>query len=205
MMTKIKICGVTNIEDAMVIAELGADALGFVFAPSKRRVSPEVAKEIIEKLPPFVTTVGVFMDTLMDEVHQIADYTGIDVVQLHGNEPPEYCDGLKKKVIKRITVTDHDTPEMLISRMERYRVSAYLLDPGAGSGKVFNWERAVGIDLPLIIAGGLTPDNVKCVVRLLKPYGVDVSSGVELLPGKKDKKKVKRFVEEVRSCSLQES
>ena len=204
-MTKIKICGVTNIEDAMVIAELGADALGFVFAPSKRRVSPEVAKEIIEKLPPFITTVGVFMDTLMDEVHQIADYTGIDVVQLHGNEPPEYCDGLKKKVIKRITVTDHDTPEILISRMERYRVSAYLLDPGAGSGKVFNWERAVGIDLPLIIAGGLTPDNVSYVVRLLKPYGVDVSSGVELLPGKKDKKKVKRFVEEVRSCSLQES
>jgi len=203
-MIKIKICGVTNIEDAMMIAELGADALGFVFAPSKRRVSPEVAKEIMKRLPPFITTVGVFMDALMDEVRQIAEYTGIDSVQLHGNEPPEYCDGLKKKVIKRISVNDHDTPEILISRMERYRVSAYLLDPGAGSGRVFDWGKAVGIDLPLIIAGGLTPDNVKTVVQLLKPYGVDVSSGVEQFSGKKDKQKVKRFIEEVRSCSLQE-
>jgi len=200
MMTKIKICGVTNIEDAMMIAELGADALGFVFAPSKRRISPQDAKEIIKRLPPFVTTVGVYMDAEIDEVNQVTEYTGIDVIQLHGNEPPTHCDRLKKKVIKRISVCDNDTTEMLISRMERYRVPAYLLDPGAGSGKVFNWEKAVGIDLPLIIAGGLTPDNVKTVVRLLKPYGVDVSSGVEQFPGKKNKQKVKRFIEEVRSC-----
>ncbi len=199
-MTKIKICGVTNIEDAMMIAELGADALGFVFAPSKRRISPQDAKEIIKRLPPFVTTVGVYMDAEIDEVNQVTEYTGIDVIQLHGNEPPTHCDRLKKKVIKRISVCDNDTTEMLISRMERYRVPAYLLDPGAGSGKVFNWEKAVGIDLPLIIAGGLTPDNVKTVVRLLKPYGVDVSSGVEQFPGKKNKQKVKRFIEEVRSC-----
>lgn len=204
-MTKIKICGVTNIEDAVMVVELGADGLGFVFAPSKRTISPQDAKDIVKEFPPFVTTVGVFMDAEMDEVRQITKYTGIDVVQLHGNESPEYCDALKKRVIKRIVVTDHDTPEMLVSRMERYRVAAYLLDPGAGSGRVFDWGKAVGIDLPLIIAGGLTPDNVKCVVQLLKPYGVDVSSGVERFPGKKDKQKVKRFIEEVRSCSLRES
>lgn len=200
VMTKIKICGVMNVEDAMMIVELGADALGFVFAPSTRGISPEVAKDIIKRIPPFITTVGVYMNAKIDEVNQITEYTGIDVIQLHGNEPPEYCTKLQKKLIKRISVCDNDTNEILVSRMVKYRVSAYLLDPGAGSGKIFNWEKAVGIDLPLIIAGGLTPDNVKYVVKLLKPYGVDVSSGVEQFPGRKDKNKAKRFIEEVRSC-----
>lgn len=199
-MTRIKICGITNIEDAMMVAELGADAIGFILAPSKRRITPDAARAIIEKLPPIITIVGVFMDARFDEVNQIADYTKIDVIQLHGNEPPEYCHRIKRNVIKRISVTEHDTTEILASRMGKYQVPVYLLDPGAGSGNVFNWHLARGIDLPLIIAGGLTPDNVKDAVRLLNPYGVDVVSGVETSLGKKDKEKVKRFIAGVRFC-----
>ena len=199
MRTKIKICGLTNIKDALKAAELGADALGFVFAPSKRTIHPLDVKKIIKRLPPFIITVGVFMDAPRDEVDRIAEYTGIDVIQLHGKEPPGYCDGLKKRVIKRISVRESDTTEALVARMENYRVSATLLDPGAGSGKAFDWSIAKGIDHPLIIAGGLNPDNVQRAVNLLKPYGIDVSSGVEKCPGKKDKQKVKQFICEVRS------
>lgn len=196
--TRVKICGITAVEDGLTAAELGADALGFVFAPSKRRISPQTARGIIKELPPFVTTVGVFVNETVEKVQDIADFSGIDVIQLHGAESPEYCAKLKKRVIKRIDVLDVDTTETLVSKMRLYKVAAYLLDPGAGSGKVFHWEKAKGIDLPLIIAGGLTPGNVKNVVRLLNPYGVDVSSGVEKSPGIKDKDKVRIFIAEVK-------
>ncbi len=199
-MTKIKICGITNLDDAIMVTELGAEAIGFIFTPLKRKINPNKAREIIKELPPFLTTVGVFMDEALKKVNQIADYTGIDVVQLHGSESALYCNKIKRKVIKRISVNNNDTTRELISRMEKYKVPAYILDPGAGSGNVFNWDLATGIDLPLIIAGGLTPENVKNVILLLEPYGVDVVSGVEQSPGKKDKQKVKRFIEEVRSC-----
>ena len=146
MITKIKICGLTNIEDALTATELGADALGFVFAPSKRTIHPLDAKEIIKRLPPFIITVGVFMDAPGDEVDRIAEYTGIDVIQLHGEEPPGYCNGLRKRVIKRIAVNQSDTTDTLVARMENYHVSAILLDPGAGSGRTFDWIIAKGID-----------------------------------------------------------
>lgn len=199
-MRKIKICGITNLDDAIMVTELGADALGFIFTPSKRKINPNKAREIIKKLPPYVTTVGVFMDEALKKVNQIAKHTGINIVQLHGSESALYCNKIKRKVIKRISVNNNDTTKELISRMEKYKVPAYILDPGAGSGNVFNWDLAIGIDFPIIIAGGLTPENVKNVIRLLEPYGVDVVSGVEQSPGKKDKQKVKRFIEEVRSC-----
>jgi len=199
-MRKIKICGITNLDDAIMVTELGADALGFIFTPSKRKINPNKAREIIKELPPFLTTVGVFMDEALKKVNQIAKHTGIDIVQLHGSESALYCNKIKRKVIKRISVNNNDTTKELISRMEKYKVSAYILDPGAGSGKVFNWDLAIGIDFPIIIAGGLTPENVKNVILLLEPYGVDVVSGVEQSLGKKDKQKVKRFIEEVRSC-----
>lgn len=198
-MTKIKICGITNIEDALMVTELGADAVGFVFAPSRRKVNPQTAKEIIESIPSFITTVGVFMNSDIEEVNQITDITKIDVIQLHGDEPSEYCGKIKRRVIKRVSIHESDTSEMIISRMEQYKVSAYLLDPGAGDGKAFDWKKAIGIDYPLIIAGGLTPENVKGVIELLRPYGVDVSSGVEKSFGVKDKEKVNEFVKEVRS------
>jgi len=201
MTTKIKICGITNLEDSVMCVDLGIDALGFIFTRSERKIEPDKAREIINKLPPFVTTVGIFMDQELARVNEIADYTGIDVIQLHGNEPPEYCQRVNRKIIKRITITKDDTPRWLISKAEKYSVSAYLLDPGAGSGKVFDWNCALGIDLPLIIAGGLTPENVGAAVKLLKPYGVDAVSGVEKSAGLKDRDKVKKFITEVRSCS----
>lgn len=196
--TKIKICGITSVEDGLMAAQLDVDALGFVFAPSKRVIHPQKAREIIKRLSPFITTVGVFMDAKLEEVKQISEYTKVDVIQLHGAESPAYCRRFGKRVIKRIAVRDGDTTESLIHKMEKYSVSAYLLDPGAGSGQTFDWEKAVGIHLPLIIAGGLTPENVQNVVRILRPYGVDVSSGVERSPGKKDGGKVKKFIEGVK-------
>ncbi len=199
-LTKIKICGITNPDDAIMAAELGVDAVGFIFTTSKREINPKIAREIIEKLPPFITTVGVFKNETQKYLNQIADYTNIDIVQLHGNETPDYCNRIKKKVIKRFLINDNNKKTDLVSLMNKYSVSAYLLDPGEGSGKKFDWNLAINIDLPLIIAGGLTPKNVKEVINLLAPYGVDVSSGVEKSPGIKDIKKIRRFIEEVRSC-----
>ncbi len=198
--TRLKICGITNEEDAIMVSNLGADAIGFVFAESKRKITPEKAKEIIGILPPFIKTVGIFMNAALNEVNKITEYAFIDAVQLHGNENPEYCDKVNRKVIKGIQVTENDTKETLIEKMRNYSVSAFILDPGRGSGKTFNWDIARGIDKPLIIAGGLTPDNVRQVIRNLHPYGVDVSTGVEKDYGKKDREKVKRFIEEVKSC-----
>lgn len=196
--TRIKICGITNEKDAIMVSNLGADALGFVFAPSKRKVSPAVVKKIIKKIPPFITTVGVFMNQPLEEVNKIVGQTSLDAVQLHGDEEPEYCNKVKRKVVKRILVTQKDTKESLLSRMEGYSVSAYILDPGTGSGKTFNWDLAHKIKKPLIIAGGLTPENVKDVVKKLHPYGVDVSSGVEKSYGKKDRKKIEKFIREAK-------
>jgi phosphoribosylanthranilate isomerase len=199
-MTRVKICGITNVEDALAAARLGADAVGFVFAKSRRRVSPETARSIAESLPPFVTKVGVFMDERIEPVEQIAGYVRLDAVQLHGIESPEYCDRIAgmKKVIKRIEVRPNDTTEFLEARMKPYRVSAFLLDPGKGDGRAFDWRVAMGIRLPLVVAGGLTPENVRDVVRLLSPLGVDVSSGVERETGKKDYEKMKKFILEAR-------
>ncbi|MBN2030394.1 phosphoribosylanthranilate isomerase [bacterium] len=178
-------------------AALGADALGFVFAQSKRQIASLRARAIIARLPAFVTAVGVFMDQSLETVQKIADETGIDVIQLHGSETPEYCKQMNRPIIKRFDIPADESTDTLASRMGTYDVAAYLLDPGAGEGKVFDWEKAIGLDYPLIIAGGLNADNVRRAVQIVKPYGVDVSSGVEKVPGKKDREKVKRFIEEV--------
>lgn len=197
---RVKICGITNTEDAMMISNLGADAIGFVFAESKRRITPEKAKAIIEELPPFITTVGIFMDEQLEEVNRITDFTFLDAVQLHGGEPDEYCKKVNRKVIKGIKVTEDDTNESLINKMKNFSVSAFILDPGKGSGKIFNWEIARGIHKPIIIAGGLNSLNVSKVIEKLNPYGVDVSTGVEKDYGIKDKEEVKKFISEVHSC-----
>ncbi len=191
---KIKICGLTNLPDALMAAEYGADALGFIFAPSKRLIEPATARDIIRQLPPLVTTVGVFMDVPLSDVIEISQFTGIDVVQLHGNEPPEYCDQIKTRVIKRFGVGPRDNAAGLMRKISTYNVSGYMLDPGAGDGQSFDWDIAKSITVPLIIAGGLHPDNVAELVAQLQPYGVDVSTGVETSPGKKDAAKVRGFI-----------
>jgi len=204
-MTKIKICGITNYDDARAAIDFGADALGFVFfRESPRYITPEKAAAITSKLPVFVTTVGVFVDKRAEEILKIIEETGIDVVQLHGNEPPESC-LLPRRVIKGIRVKSLESLEPLSAYQNI--VSAFLLDTYApdmsgGTGQSFNWEIAIeakkfGI---IILAGGLTPENISEAIRRVNPYAVDVSSGVELAKGKKDHQKMKLFIERAKGA-----
>jgi len=197
-MTRIKICGITNEEDALAAAQCGADALGFVFAESPRRVTPAEASRIISTIPPFVTTVGVFMDEPSEQVRQIALSCRLNALQFHGSESPEYCRGFDRTVIKAIRVKDRSVRE----EMARFNVDAYLLDSwaGGGTGQTFHWDLARGIQERLILAGGLTPENVAEAIRSVHPYGVDVSTGVESSPGKKDHRRIEDFVRNVRTC-----
>ncbi len=206
-MIKIKICGITNRDDALAALNYGADALGFVFYPkSPRSITPEEAKNLISTLPPFITSVGVFVNMEKNELERTASYTGLDVVQLHGSEPPEYCN-LSKKVIKAIRVKDLADLEPL----KHYAsASAFLLDTYSpteigGTGQVFNWEIAVEARKfgKIILAGGLTPDNIEEAVSLVQPYGIDVSSGIESsIKGKKDHNKIRQFIERARRASM---
>jgi phosphoribosylanthranilate isomerase len=204
-MLKIKICGITNLEDALAAVECGANALGFVFqSKSPRAVTPDEAKAIISKIPPFVTSVGVFVDEDKSEVEKIARYAGLNVIQLHGSEPPEECQ-MCRKVIKAIRVKDLTSLEPL----NTYKVSAFLLDTYSphtvgGTGQIFNWDIAVEAKKfgKIILAGGLTPENVDNAIKWVQPYGIDVATGVEgSKKGKKDREKLKSFIEKARRAS----
>ncbi|KAA0894049.1 phosphoribosylanthranilate isomerase [Oryzomonas rubra] len=197
-MIKVKICGITNLEDALTAIDAGADALGFVFHPqSPRHVFPEQAAAIIRHLPSFVQTVGLFVNDPLEQVNATVDQCGLDLVQLHGEEKPGYCDSVRRRVIKSFRVKDITSLES----MRDYRVAAFLLDawsPAAhgGTGQTFNWEIAacVAQSNRIILAGGLTPLNVAEAARQVRPYAVDVSSGVESGPGKKDADKIREFI-----------
>lgn len=197
---RIKICGITNLEDALAACEAGADALGFNFSEEAkakgRYIAPDKAREIIEKLPPFVTTVAV---TINETVAQLKSYLAfVDRVQLHGEETPETSNKLGQKAIKVFQVgVDFD-----VESMRLYAVASYLLDasvPGrrGGTGETADWEsasKAAAVSDRVILAGGLTPENVADAVRIVGPYGVDTASGVERAPGKKDHDKIFEFV-----------
>jgi phosphoribosylanthranilate isomerase len=199
MAVRVKICGITDLEDALGALAAGADALGFIFyRKSPRFISFQNAREIISKLPPFVSKVGVFVDENLQTIQEVSDQTGIDTIQLHGSEPPEFCEGLRWPVIKAVRVRNEGS----LKQLERYRVSAFLLDsyvPGqpGGTGEKFNWELAIQAkraNRPVILAGGLTPLNIREAVSAVRPFAVDVSSGVESAPGKKDLQKVREFI-----------
>jgi phosphoribosylanthranilate isomerase len=195
---RVKICGITRLEDALAAAQLGADALGFNLWPGSRRfVDPEAAREIVARLPPFVTAVGVFVNQAPAEVTRLAAAAGVAAVQLHGDEPPGDCQGLGLPVIKSFRVAGPGD----LAALGAYRsVAAVLLDSRSegfgGSGRAFDWELARRLPggLPLILAGGLTPENVAEAVRAVRPWAVDVASGVEASPGKKDRERMARFV-----------
>ena len=197
-MVKVKICGITSYEDARAAVEAGADALGFVFyEKSPRFINPVRAAGIISRLPPFIQTVGLFVNEETEQVNWTADYCGIDVVQLHGDETPEDCLEVKRRVIKAFRVQKIISIAPL-EKYQDYQVAGYLLDawsPDAygGTGRTFNWELAQAAKQygPVVLAGGLTPENVAEAIRVVSPYGVDVSSGVESAPGKKDADKVR--------------
>jgi len=205
-MTKIKICGITNLEDAMLASDLGADALGFIFAESPRRISPKKARKIILSLPPFIAKVGVFVDEEIDVIKEIYPYCGLNLVQLHGNEKQSYLTALSLPVIKTFRVKD----DRILDQIKKWKLRCLLLDAfdstsSGGTGKTFDWEIAK-MAAPwgrVILSGGLTPSNVIRALKKVHPYGVDVSSGVEKSPGKKDREKLKKFIQEVRSWNSQ--
>lgn len=188
--TRIKVCGITNLDDARQAVRLGVDSIGFIFANSPRQVTAEQVHQIINKLPPFINLTGVFVDEDIEEVQKTADYCGLDTLQLHGTETPEYCKQLKAwKVIKAFRVREKLEPK----RMAAYEIAGYLLDTYqpkrlGGTGKTFNWDLAVEAEEvgPIILAGGLNPDNITTAVKKVEPYGVDINSGVESSPGQKD-------------------
>lgn len=203
---RIKICGITSLEDGLSATDSGADALGFVFSKaSPRYVDPEAAGEIIRRLPPLVTMVGVFVDEASEAVNAIVRTAGLDAAQLHGEETPEECRRVEARVIKALRVRVPGDVE----RMAGYDVGCFLLDafsegaPG-GTGATFDWDIAARAKRygRIILAGGLTPDNVAGAVTKVRPYGVDVSSGVESEPGRKDFEKVRRFIEGARAASV---
>jgi phosphoribosylanthranilate isomerase len=203
MVTRVKICGITNREDAQLAAKLGADALGFIFYPkSPRHVAPEAAREIIAHLPPFVAAVGVVVDEAADAVRDLAARVGLDWVQLHGQETPDYCRSLGLKVVKGFRIKDAGS----LAELAPYRgaVQAMLLDTykrgqAGGTGESFDWRLARDAKAygPIILAGGLTPDNVAQAIRVAQPQAVDTASGTEANPGRKDPDKLRAFFKAV--------
>lgn len=178
-MLKVKICGITTLEAALAAVEAGAWAVGFVFAESRRRISPEHAKQIMQNVPSKVCKVGVFANASREFVAAVADFCQLDLLQFHGDESPEYCAGWQQPVIKAFRVRD----AAFLDVLPRYRVFAYLLDtyhPGklGGTGKTFNWElaRDAGKFGPVILAGGINAENVLDAFQMVRPYAVDVSS-----------------------------
>ena len=195
---KVKVCGMTSLKDALVAVEGGADAVGFIFyKKSPRSVTMKTVREIVLELPPFVDTVGVFVDETAEQINKIADYCNLDIIQLHGDESPTYCKKIRRKVIKAFRIKDMQS----VKKISNFQVSGFLLDTFSenlhgGTGKVFDWNLALPAKKfgPVIMAGGLTPNNVQQAVRQIRPYGVDVCSGVESEPGIKDHKKVRAFL-----------
>jgi len=200
MSVKVKICGVTNIEDALAAVDAGADALGFMFSEkSPRNVPAKVAADIIRQLPPFVAKVGVFVNAAEETVRRTTGECGIDTLQFHGDETPAFCRKFcPLKIYKAFRMESLES----LTALPAYRTDAWLLDSfvagtHGGTGARFNWELAVEskkLGRPIILAGGLTPENVVDAVRKVQPFAVDVSSGVELALGKKDHEKVRRFI-----------
>jgi len=198
----IKICGITNIHDALLATKLGASALGFIFAPSKRQITPKKAAEIILQLPKSIEKVGVFVNEIKENILKIGDQIGLSCIQLHGNESPQLCQEIGKqfKTIKAIKID----PSGKVKKTDIYPVWKILLDtyvPNAegGSGKTFNWEALNEFDLAnVIIAGGLNPENIQDLLSQFSPFGIDLSSGVEVLPGKKNHAKLYRFFQKIR-------
>ncbi|PLX44941.1 MAG: N-(5'-phosphoribosyl)anthranilate isomerase [Deltaproteobacteria bacterium] len=200
-MIRIKICGLTRVEDALAAAEAGADAMGFIFAKeSKRRASVDLALEVGGKLPPFITLVGVFKDQPLEEVRRIMSEGCLHVAQLHGKEDQDYIDKLGLPTLKALNA---DSSEVC-ARMRGYREGThFLLDAGGGgAGRPCDWSLAAKaqLDREIILAGGLTPENVGDAVRLVAPWGVDTAGGVESSNGIKDHELIRKFIGAVREA-----
>jgi phosphoribosylanthranilate isomerase len=206
MSTRVKICGITSRADALAAIEAGADALGLnFFEKSPRRLTIPAAAEISRQLPPLVMRVGVFVNAPEELVTRAIGECGLSFLQFHGEEPPEFCTQFGLMSMKAFRIKDAGT----LLELPKYQTDAYLLDaflPEArgGTGEKFNWDLAIQaqkLGKPVFLAGGLTPENVADAVRQVHPFGVDVASGVESAPGKKDRQKVRDFIAAVRSVT----
>ena len=204
MGTRVKICGITNLADAQAAVGAGADALGFIFyEKSPRHVSLKMAAEISRQLPPFVMRAGVFVNAPADFVLRAIGECGLTMLQFHGDEPPEFCTQFGLMSMKAFRIRD----EKSLDELSKYQTDAFLLDAYSaeargGTGEKFNWDLAIEaqkFNKPIFLAGGLTPENVAEAVRKVRPFAVDVSSGVESEPGKKDHAKVKAFIAAAKS------
>lgn len=197
----VKVCGVTNEEDALLAVAMGADAVGFVFAPSRRQVAPQRAAEIVRRLPAEIVTVGVFRDESRERVVETAHRARLRAVQLHGHESPADTHWIHQRVSLIIKAFAAGDPQL--DHADEYAADAFLIDSAApGSGEVFDWSLAEGApsNRRIILAGGLTPENVADAVRVVRPWGVDVSTGVEAGPGRKDARKMRAFVEAAKAA-----
>jgi len=206
----IKICATTSVEDGLAASAAGADALGFVFAPSRRRVTAGQARAIIRELPAGIERIGVFQDETPERIRETIEHAGLTAVQLHGDETPEMAAALFDQgtrtprigVIKTIVVKDDFQDRFGRLCRNHQGIDSLLLDSGAGSGRTFDWKAVqpllTSTGMRLIVAGGLTPENVGQAIRTFSPWGVDVVTGVEREPGRKDPEKLKAFVAAVR-------
>ncbi len=208
MPARVKICGITTTADAIVAATAGAHAIGLVFwSLSPRAVDIETAAKITAALPPFVTAVGLFFDANQAQVNHVLDHVALDLLQFHGSEPASFCDAFDRPYIKAIGMRNNPAWQVAVNQYPRAR--GLLLDghpPGAagGGGQTFNWSESIGdLGKPWILAGGLNPSNVANAIATLKPYAVDVSSGVESKPGQKDPAKIRHFIAEVQRVDHQ--
>ena len=207
-MTRTKICGITRVEDAQAVARSGADALGLVFyAKSPRHVTVPQAVQLMQAIPPFVTVVGLFVNPSADEVRNVLSYVALDVLQFHGEEEPEFCAQFGRPYLKAIRVRDGvDLVQCaaLYADAQGLLLDAYIEGTHGGTGESFDW-RLIPHDLPLpvILSGGLHPGNVAEAIRQVRPYAVDVSSGVEAAKGIKDAAKVAAFINEVKRIDVQ--
>ena len=200
---KVKICGMTNLKDVKVAVDSGVDDVGIIiYKKSPRSVTMQAVRKIVLELPPFVDSVGVFVNETAEQINKIADRCNLDRVQLHGNESPTFCKKIRRRVIKAIRVKDIQS----LKKLSDYPVSSFLLDTFSedqygGTGRVFDWNLAYPAKKygPIILAGGLTPINVHQAIQRIQPYGVDVCSGVESQPGIKDHKKMKAFLKNVKA------
>jgi phosphoribosylanthranilate isomerase len=198
----VKICGITSEDDALLAVAMGADALGFIFAPSSRQVTPSQVFDITRRLPSEVLTVGVFRDELPARVIDVADRAGVNAVQLHGRETPEQAREIAKVIHRVYKAFPAGSP--MVQRAAEYPSDMVLVDSATpGSGEVFDWSlvEAVPAGLKVILAGGLTPQNVGVAIATVQPWGVDVVTGVESAPGRKDPRKLRAFIEAARAAS----
>ncbi len=206
-MIRVKICGITRVEDGLACAQLGADAIGLVFyAPSPRHVSVEQARAIMAALPPFITTVGLFVDADPAEVNAVLTQLPLDMLQFHGSEKPEYCQGFNRPYLKAVRVK----PGLdLVQYAAQYAeakgllLDAYVAGVAGGSGQSFDWNLIPAhLPMPIVLSGGLHPANVTEAIKRVQPAAVDVSSGVEATKGIKDAAKIGAFMQGVRNASL---